>query len=506
MRLLVALAVIAAAGPPAFAQFGPGDWSAEDIVRVCPAAPGETGPPDFTGPACDSRPYWLADPQGRSIWIEAELVLDNAPDPLSGPYALFLSGKMASEAYVNGSGIGANGEPGADAAAETPGRMDAALFLPTQLLREGSNRIVLRASGHHSLIALAAPIHSIAVGPFGDPRRAILDAYQGSLASFGVFALALVYFIVLAGLSPNRVGPALLAAIAGVAALQLVAETGRGLFAYAYPLHDLRLIALAAGAATLALLTTVWSVQTFARGRRTANRLLIAGLCLALLLVLAVAPGFDQKAGFALLFGAVTAAAPPARRALQTRSLSPALWTAGFMLVAGSAFLAPQSLLDRTVFWGLSLLLIVNIAAQARRFAEERAARALETRRADALASALARAEQAVRPIHIPLVAAGRTDYVGAADIARLNAADDYVEVVMKDGRTLLHTGALAKLEALLPASFLRVHRSCIVNTDEIEALERDPGGSGRLILKSAGTAPVSRRILPKVRRALSTG
>ena len=505
-RLLLALALIAATGPSVLAQFDPGGWSVEDVVRICPATPGETGPPDFTALACDSRSYWLADPQGRAIWIEAELVLDTAPDPLSGPHALFLSGKMASEAYVNGARIGANGAPGADAASETPGRMDAALFLPAQLLREGSNRIVLSASGHHSLIPLAAPIHRIAVGPYGDPRRAILEGYQGSLASFGVFALALVFFTVLAGLSPNRAGPGLLAAIAGVAGLQLLAETGRGLFAYAYPIHDLRLIALAAGAAALALLTTVWSVHTFTPGRQTANRLLVAGLCLALLLVQILAPGFDQKAGFALLYGAVGAAAPPARRAMQSRSLSPTLWTAGFLLVAGSAFLAPQSLLDRTVFWGFSLLLIVNIAAQARRFAEERAARALETRRADALASALARAEQAARPVQIPLVAAGRTDYVGAADIARLNAADDYVEVVMKDGRTLLHTGALAKLEALLPASFLRVHRSCIVNTDEIEALERDPGGSGRLILKSAEAAPVSRRILPRVRRALSAG
>ncbi|MGJ3231504.1 MAG: LytTR family DNA-binding domain-containing protein [Oceanicaulis sp.] len=485
--------------PPAEAQL----WEANALVRVCPAAPDDAGPPEFAEPACKTAPYWLANPQNRTVWIEARIELDAAPDPLSGPYALFLSGKMAARAWVNEAEIGANGAPAFSAEAETPGRMDAAIFLPAQLMRAGENQVVLLASGHHSLIELTAPIHRLAVGPYGDPRRPILQSYQASLAMFGVFALAFAYFAVLTVLSPRRMEPGLLAALALFAGLQLLAETGRGLFAYTYPIHDVRLIALAAGAAGLAAIVTLWSVMRFAPGRRIADRLLLAGLAAAVLLALVLAPGFDQKAGYSLFFGATAAAAPPAWSAVRTRAAVPAIWGFGFLAVAASAFIAPQSLLDRTVFFALAALLLVNIAGEARRFVAERAARLSEARRADALAAALARAEQGDKPVQIALVSAGRTDYANAAEIARLNAADDYVEVVFKDGRTMLHTGALAKLEARLPASFLRVHRSCIVNTDEIAALERDAGGSGRLILKHAGEAPVSRRILPKVRRAL---
>ncbi|MEQ8432615.1 MAG: LytTR family DNA-binding domain-containing protein [Oceanicaulis sp.] len=498
-RLLAALFILIVAAAPALAQV----WSVRDDVRVCPAEPGETAPPDFTAQPCETTPFWAANAQNRTIWIEAVIDLERAPDPLSGPYALFLSGKMAVEAQVNGAVIGANGVPGFNAADETAGRMDTALFLPAQLLRAGENRVVLKASGHHSLIELAAPTHRIAIGAFADPRRRILAGYQGSLVTSGAFALALIFFAGLALLSPRRASPSLLAAIALIAGFQLIAEAGRGLFAYRYPVQDLRLLALVAGAAGLALLTAGWSLVRFAPPKAIVSAGLLGGLAVVILLIVIFAQGFDDKAALSLMAGAVAAAAPPAWRAWRLRKLVPALWAMGFLVFAASGVLAPYSLLDRTVFWALSALLLMNVLAEARRFAAERARREGETRRADTLAAALARVEQAAHPVQIALNSAGRTDYADAADIARLNAADDYVELVFKDGRTLLHTGALAKLEAQLPANFLRVHRSCIVNTDEIEALEREAGGSGRLILKTAGEAPVSRRILPKVRAAL---
>lgn len=500
-RLLAALALLCLASAPAAAQI----WNARTEVRVCPAEPDETAPPDFTSPECETTPFWAANAQNRTVWIEAVIDLETAPDPLSGPYALFLSGKMAVEAQVNGALIGANGVPGFNAAEETAGRMDAALFLPAQLLRAGENRVVLRASGHHSLIELGGPTHRIAIGPYADPRRTLLARYQGSLATLGVFGLALVFFAGLAVLSPRRAAPALLAAIALVAGLQLIAEAGRGLFAYPYPVQDLRLLALVAGAAGLALLTTGWSIVRFTPDRLTGGAVLLAGLTCAITVIVVFAPGFDGKSSLVILAGAVAGAAPPTWRAWTRRERAPALWAVGFLIIAASAVLTSQGLLDRYLFWTLSALLLVNVLAEARRFAAERTRRVGETRRADALAAALARIEQTAHPVQIALVAAGRTDYASTADIARLNAADDYVEVMFKDGRTLLHTGALAKLEAQLPANFLRVHRSCIVNTDEIEALERDAGGSGRLVLKTAGEAPVSRRILPKVRAALGS-
>jgi len=499
MRLILSALVMIVCAASAQAS-----WPARDAVRVCVASPGEAQPPPFDAPQCETTLYWTANPQNRTLWIEAIIDIEETPDVLAGPLAVFVSGKMAVEARINGVAIGANGRPGFSASDETPGRMDSAIFLPAQLLQPGENRVVLFASGHHSLIDLANPVHRISIGAYRDPSRATLSAYQSALVTFGVFALALVFFSVLA-VRPERRGlRSLLGALALIAAVQLVTEAGRGLFAYAYPIHDVRLIVIAAGAAALALLTAGWSALRFTPRARRFQQSLIAALVLALAAVLTLAPGFDQKAGYALFLGALASAIPPAWRAFRDRSIKPGLWTLGFLAFALSGLLAPQSFLDRSLFWALSLLFLVNIIDEARRFAAERTARIAEGRRADALASALARAEQAKRPVQIPLISAGRTEYADAAGIARLDAADDYVEVRFKDGRQVLHSGTLAALEEMLPSTFLRVHRSCIVNSDEIAALERDANGSGRLVLKSGGEAPVSRRIMPKVKAALA--
>jgi len=77
------------------------------------------------------------------------------------------------------------------------------------------------------------------------------------------------------------------------------------------------------------------------------------------------------------------------------------------------------------------------------------------------------------------------------------------VALDLVDGRQILHSGRLQELEEILPSSFLRVHRSHIVNTAFVQSLERESGGIGRLIMTEGEPIPVSRRILPKVRTIL---
>jgi DNA-binding LytR/AlgR family response regulator len=75
--------------------------------------------------------------------------------------------------------------------------------------------------------------------------------------------------------------------------------------------------------------------------------------------------------------------------------------------------------------------------------------------------------------------------------------------VYFEGGQTKLYNGGLTQLESELPPTFLRVHRSHIVNTAFVSALERDASGVGKLVLSNGAEAPVSRRIMPKVRNAL---
>ena len=81
--------------------------------------------------------------------------------------------------------------------------------------------------------------------------------------------------------------------------------------------------------------------------------------------------------------------------------------------------------------------------------------------------------------------------------------AGGYSEIHLLGGRTILHSVSLNELEELLPAIFLRVHRSHLINVMFVESLTRDSSGTGSLILKDDVSVPVSRRIMPKVREAL---
>ena len=87
-------------------------------------------------------------------------------------------------------------------------------------------------------------------------------------------------------------------------------------------------------------------------------------------------------------------------------------------------------------------------------------------------------------------------------DIVAVVGADDYVELRLTNGRKLLHSARLDRLEAELPASFLRVHRSVIANLAQVRGLERD-GGRVRLLMDEGAPLPISRNRLATVRDAL---
>lgn len=121
------------------------------------------------------------------------------------------------------------------------------------------------------------------------------------------------------------------------------------------------------------------------------------------------------------------------------------------------------------------------------------------------LARALQRALEPSRPTGPQLVvrSAGRTDLVPASTIIRLTGADDYVELVLASGDRLLHDARLDELERLLPASFLRIHRSHIVNTPHIVRVLTLSSGHRVVEVRDGAQVPLSRRRAPAVLAAL---
>ena len=485
------------------AQGQPGVHVGTTNVQVCPVEDPDRLP-DFSGPDCQTMPLWSVDPQGRHLWVQAQLVLrsENLNGP--GPFGLQVLAKASSEVWINGAYLGANGRPAGTRNAEIPGRMDNVIYVPRALVEEGENTVVLRLSAQHGFIRLTAPIHRIAFGPYRDPGQRMILAYWPSLITFGAFAIGCLFFGVTALRGEDREGSAILSAASLFAAIQLLAEVSRSLYPYPYPVHEIRLVTILACAFGFGLCLNAYLLLRLSGLVARARMLRLAGLAAIMALIVVVVPGFDGKTGFALLAAVAAGIIGSIIWSIGKRPGAPA-YLALFCAFAALMIAFPTDFIDTYFYLAAGGMLIFLFYHQALTLVGERQRRQAEERRARQLETALAEARQRTAPAQLQLVSAGRVDYVPTDRIVQLKGAGDYVEVHYDDGRTALYNGSLAGLEAELPETFLRVHRSHIVNTAFVNALERDTSGIGRLLLTQGSEVPVSRRIMPKVRSALAS-
>lgn len=92
------------------------------------------------------------------------------------------------------------------------------------------------------------------------------------------------------------------------------------------------------------------------------------------------------------------------------------------------------------------------------------------------------------------LAASGqRLVVVRAADIESVSAADNYVEIVTRTGRALLHRTLAALEQELDPHTFVRIHRSHLVRAAAITAVEPLASGDAVVVLRSGARLPMSR-------------
>jgi DNA-binding LytR/AlgR family response regulator len=442
--------------------------------QACQGAPGPAGPV-----LSDCRPIKdFVDPQGRELWIRSTLA---APAD-ARPRALYVAGVASSEVWLNGQRLGANGAPGATARDEAPGRYQATFPIRETAWRSGENVLVLRLSSFHGGLHFARPMSAIGVYPYPYPQRpallAITFVATGALLAAG-FGFGVIH--VLRGTGSSLI----LAGMAGVAAVQAIVESLRTLFNYAYPLHAWRMSAIWVLAATFGVLLASYVAGRFlprARGP-------IIGLALAVVGATVLLPGFDIKTFWALILGVAIAAAPAAagvRLGLPGARLTLAYLALFLALALGF----PQWLADLSFFLLAAALVLPLLTMEVVRLGREDRGRE----------AALTRA--ASRPDRLTVASARGVELVPIADILAVLGADDYVELRLVGGRTLLHAARLEGLVSQLPENFLRVHRSVIVNLAQVQRLERD-GDRWRLQLNEGAPLPVSRSRQPALREAL---
>jgi DNA-binding LytR/AlgR family response regulator len=340
----------------------------------------------------------------------------------------------------------------------------------------------VRLSAFHTGLRFAHPIGYLGVAPYPLGQR--LPLLAATFTAAGCLLAAAFGFGAIYAL--RRTGSSLtLAAMSGVAALQALVENIRPLVAYDYPMHAWRVAAIWLLAAAFAVLLAAYAASRFlprARGRLT----IAAAAAVAATWRL---PGFDEKTGWALLVGVALAAAAAAMGA--RRGMAGARLTLGYLLAfVALAIAVPTLFLDLSFFLLAAALVLPLLMVEVVRLGRDDTARE----------AALTRA--ASRPDRLTVASARGVELVPVADIVAVVGADDYVELRLAGGRSLLHAARLDRLEGQLPPAFLRVHRSAIANLARVQRLERD-GTRWRLHLSDGVDLPVSRARLAALREAL---
>lgn len=114
-------------------------------------------------------------------------------------------------------------------------------------------------------------------------------------------------------------------------------------------------------------------------------------------------------------------------------------------------------------------------------------------------------AEPVDRPERFLVRKLGREFLVNAADIEWAQAAGNYVNLHVKQRDYPLRTTIAALEQRLDPARFQRVHRSYLVNLDQVGAIEPLETGDARLHLRDGGTLPCSRTYRQQLRERVGT-
>ncbi|UTW56021.1 LytTR family DNA-binding domain-containing protein [Kordiimonas sp. SCSIO 12610] len=476
---------------------------AADSVTICYA--GDQGDqdmfPDFSSPQCERKTLDTVDPQNRLVWFKGTIDIPKSILDDGRPIALYVSGKMSSRIFLNGELVASNGLPARSAAGEKLGVMDFQLFPPKHLIKAGENEVIIQASSHHGYLNLSSPVHLIAMRVVGDYANLLLPRYIPALITLGLFLVGAFYYGTAAVLAPpKRLDYGVFVVVCGSAAFQLLAEASRGLFQYEYPLHDIRLIAITGFSMAFGLSVAFYICRTFVGklGLRIALILAVVDL----MLVFAV-PGFDFKALLGMTIPLLASLFLTGWMSYQRKPRA-FLHFLALLVFIGILIIFQGLFLDTFFYLVVAGFLMLLFVEQAIAFAREQEQRRKEETRANRLALALSEAAEREQSSILTIKSAGRVEKISTDQIVWCKAIDGYSELILEGGKVHLYSATLNELEHALPQTFLRVHRSHIVNLTQIKSLDRDPSGTGTLFVADQFRVPVSRRIMPDVRRALA--
>lgn len=459
--------------------------------------------PDFT--QCEKKPFYQVDPQHKALWFKATIELDKAFMQRQKPLALFVFGKMSSEVYFNNQLLGNNGTPSHIEENEFPGNMDTRFYVPPQLIKEGNNEVVIYASSHHGLLTLYSPLHFIGLAEYNEPASFFQRDLMISLSLLGALLLGSLYIAMMVYQSEDKKVTALMLLMSVFASVQLFMELFRTLVNYSYPVHDLRLIMIVLSAFGFGLAFLAFTLEKF-KIKNAKIWLLFGGGLTAL--SMNVYPGFDGKTTLALLLPALINFGISVFVYRQSKTKENLIYCFLFLGLSITIVLTFNQFHSLYFYYIVTIVMALLISLKAKELIIEKTKRKEEEEQLLKLKFKLEQVSQQTNSTKLTVKSAGKTHILVTEDILYCKASGDYVDLQMKNKQHHLFHGTLKHLESQLPPSFLKVHRSYLVNLNEVFSINSSKNGSstsGQLILTTGDDIPVSRRILPQVKAAVES-
>lgn len=269
----------------------------------------------------------------------------------STPAALFLEGGASAEVFFNGELIGRNGVPASRPDDEITGNINARLFVPARLFKDGNNVLAIRWSSHMPWSETYTLSFGIDFGPYLDERHRRMEDYLPALLLIGAIGAAGLYFAASYLVARDDRSTLWLSLMLLCVVSQFLAELVRGLYSYPYQWHTLRVSAIA----LLALGSGVF-LNLFIAHLSGHRMKYLVWLLLSLPIVLAIAiwvSGMDT-ATYAVLLTSFVVAAGQSALAAKRRRPGARLLLVGLLLF-GLSFLVPiNQFLDGTYYYAMS--------------------------------------------------------------------------------------------------------------------------------------------------------
>ncbi|MEM9838117.1 MAG: LytTR family DNA-binding domain-containing protein [Pseudomonadota bacterium] len=473
-------------------------FAERSTARVCSAGPEMVKPPSPQSAVCRMPTPDMPLDRDKLYWVLADVIVPEELTSNGEPLGVSVLGRGSRRIYLDGTLIGVSGQPSSLPDGEIGGAMDSVHLIPERLSGPGRKQVAVLISGHRNLLpTYEAPVFIISV--YRHPRDLQLSLYIAAIAAFGAFLSAAVYFGSSSIAGRARIDNGLLAALCAVAGAQLMAEVSRGVWAYPYWFHDIRLALVWGAQFTFAAILLLLTIRKFPPPRPY-----LVGAVGALLCVLSPlgAEGADEMVLRLTLISSVYALAI-VLFAMWQKKTSSIPFALGLGVYALVSLLMAGLFLDVFQFVATAVIIGVLLVLQAQdnaRVAEELTD---VQERAYRLEQALAEAHADDETPLIELKVGRSVEPISVQAIVHCAAAGDYVEVTMREGQTILASTSLSKLEEVLPRSFLRIHRSHLINTADVKSLIPEENGKGKVEMSNGVRVPVSRRLLPMVRNRI---